>query len=913
MNMISLKSCFYGKQFGRMLTIFVCHGMISDSFLWFNQMKMRVRKLKAFQRKIPLSKIKARFWFYLSVGLLSLVVVGFLLFVALFAWYSKDLPSPDKLVRRDGFSTRINDRNGEPIYDVYDEVKRIPVGWEEVPDWLKLATISIEDKEFYSHPGFSIRGMIRAAYNIIVHGKLQGGSTLTQQLIKNALLTSERKISRKMKEFVLALQTERKYSKDEILLMYLNEAPYGGPLWGVGAAAEQYFGKKTDELNLVESAILAGLPQSPSNYSPFSGQENAYAERAKQVLRRMEEDGYISKEEKDKAVSQLSEVKFRESKTFYDAPHFVEYVRGLLEERYGENVVSQGGLTVTTSLDLELQREAQETVREEIGKVESLNITNGAAIVMDPETGEILAMVGSKDFASEDIPGKFNVVTQALRQPGSAIKPVTYAVALERGYSPASLVMDVETVFPIAGQPDYVPVNYDGNYNGPMSLRTALGNSINVPAVKFLAMVGIENMLEKANQMGLTTLAPTKENLRRFGLAVTLGGGEVRLIDLASAYCSFANGGFKKDPVAILKVEDNKGKTLEEYKPINGKRVLSPEVSFLISDILSDNKAREITFGLASGLNISGYEVAVKTGTTNDKRDNWAVGWTPNVLVGVWVGNNDNSAMKRVASGISGATPIWRRIIIESLKNRPKKNFEPTENIVTVEVDAVSGYRAHDGFPVKTDYFIKGREPSGNDPFHQKLKLCRGQNKLATPAQIGRGDYEEKEFFTFKEEDPVSQDGKNRWQEAILAWMFAQSDERYHPPTEYCEGGQISISLSSPENESTVGNKFIVKASVDSINPVSEVKFYINEEEKAVFYQKPFEKEVNLPDGKYTIKAVAKDDEGNQADMQVKIGVNIDWDWQPSPTPTEKPEPSPTLKALPTPTTVLEGATPTSG
>jgi 1A family penicillin-binding protein len=890
------------SKFARILTASMKSGMINDSFVWFDQMKIKLRKLKSLQRRVSLSKIKAKFWLYLSVGLLVSVVVGFLSVVVVFAWYSKDLPSPDKLVRREGFSTRINDRSGEVIYDVYDEVKRIPVSWEEIPDWLKLATISIEDKEFYTHPGFSVRGMIRAVYNIAIHKKLQGGSTLTQQLIKNALLTSERRVSRKIKEFVLALQTERKYSKDEILLMYLNEAPYGGPLWGVGAAAEQYFGKDVSDLNLVESAILAGLPQSPTAYSPFGSQENAYAERAKQVLKRMEEDGHISSEERDEAVSQLDNVEFRESKTFYDAPHFVEHVRGLLVERYGENVVSQGGLTVTTSLDLELQRKAQDVVSEEISSVESLNITNGAVVVMDPETGEILAMVGSKDFSSEDIPGKFNVVTQGLRQPGSAIKPVTYATAFERGFSPSSLIMDVETVFPSVGQKDYIPVNYDGNYNGPMSLRNALGNSINVPAVKLLAMVGIKNMLEKANQMGLTTLAPTKENLSRFGLAVTLGGGEVRLIDLASSYSSFANGGFKKDPVAILKVEDNSGKVLEEYKPANGKQVLSPEVAFLISDILSDNKAREITFGLSSGLNISGYEVAVKTGTTNDKRDNWAIGWTPNILVGVWVGNNDNSPMKKVASGVSGATPIWRKIITESLKGRPKKSFEPTEKIITAEVDSVSGYRAHDGFPTKSDYFIKGTEPSGTDPFHQKLKLCRGQNKLATPAQIARGDYEEKEFFTFKEEDPVSQDGKNRWQEGILAWMFAKEDERYHPPGEYCEGGQITISLISPENESTTDNKFMIKAFVDSINSISEVKIYVNDEEKAVFHQKPFEKEVDLSDGKYTIKATAKDDEGNQAETEAKIGVNIAWDWQPSPTPTPTPtEPAPSL----TPTVTL--------
>ncbi len=880
------------------LTDNLLNGMINDSHIWFEEMRKRIHRIGVNRRRLNLSKIKAKFWLYLSIGFLASVVVGFLGVIAVFAWYSKDLPSPDKLVRREGFSTRINDRNGIAVYDVYDDVKRIPISWEEVPEWLKLATISIEDKEFYSHPGFSVKGMARAVYNIVVRGKLQGGSTLTQQLIKNALLTSERRVSRKVKEFVLALQTERKYSKDEILLMYLNEAPYGGPLWGAGAAAEQYFDKQVSDLNLVESAILAGLPQRPSVYSPFSGSD-AYAQRATQVLRRMEEDGYISGDERAEATDQLEEVSFRESKSFFDAPHFVAHVRSLLEEKYGEDVVTQGGLTVTTSIDLELQRKAQDIVSEEIDKVDGLNITNGAAIVLDPETGEILAMVGSRDFSSEDIQGKFNVVTQGLRQPGSAIKPVTYATALEKGYTPSTLIMDVKTTFPVVGQEDYVPVNYDGQYNGPMSLRNALGNSINVPAVKLLAMVGIEEMLEKASQMGLSTLEPTKENLRRFGLSVTLGGGEVTLIELASSYSSFANGGIRRGPVAILKVEDKDGKVLEQHKTVQGKRVLSPEVAYLISDILADNTARQITFGLSSGLNVPGYKVAVKTGTTNDKRDNWAIGWTPNVLAGVWVGNNDNSPMKRVASGISGATPIWRKIILETLKTKPKKEFEPTDKIITAEVDIVSGYRAHDGFPAKTELFSKGTEPSGNDPFHQKLKLCRGQNKLATPAQIARGDYEEKEVFTFKEEDLVSQDGNNRWQEAILSWMFVQDDQRYHYPTEYCEGGQINISLVSPGNETTTENTFVIKASVDSINSVKEVRMYVNDEEKAVLHQRPYEKEVTLEEGKYVIKATAEDDEGNKSETEVKIGVNIAWDWQPSPTP------SPTGVPLPTSTPTL--------
>ena len=480
---------------------------------------------------------------------------------------------------------------------------------------------------------------------------------------------------------------------------------------------------------------------------------------------------------------------------------------------------------------------------------------------------------------------------------------------LEKGYTAATLLMDTRTVFPIPGQKDYVPVNYDGKYHGPMQVRYALGNSINVPAVKMLAMVGLKEMLKMADEMGISTLAPTKENLRRLGLSVTLGGGEVRPIELATAYCAFANGGIRKETVAILQVDDREGKTIWKYQPIDGKRVLSEGEAFLISDILSDNNARLITFGPYSGLVIPGRKVAVKTGTTNDKRDNWAVGWTPNILTLAWVGNNDNSPMKRVASGISGATPIWRRIMIAAIDRLGYQEFKVPSEIVTAEVDQVSGYRAHDGFPSRIEYFIKGTEPTGEDPIHVKLKVCPQSGKLATPPQIARGEYEEKEFFIFKEEDPVSTDGKNRWQEGILAWIAEHDDPRYHPPTEYCEeGGVIEVTIDSPAHQSTVGNSFPVKIKAKGIKKIVEVKVFVDDEEKKVFTSKPYEFDLTLPDGTYTIKVVAKDEEGNTGQREMKVGVNVPWDWQPSPTPTITPEATgsaaPTPTATPTPASV---------
>jgi penicillin-binding protein 1C len=562
------------------------------------------------------------------------VVVLFLGLFVVLPLFAFNLPSPDKIVRKEGFSTKILDRNGQVLYDIYADQKRTPIEIDKIPQELKDATIAIEDKNFYVHEGFDPLGMVRGFSRIFTRGYAQGGSTLTQQLVKNVLFTSERSVIRKIREFIMAIQIERRYSKDEILQMYLNEVPYGGTAWGVGSASEMYFGKNVSDLDLVESAILAGLPQRPSVYSPYSSEPNAYIGRTTQVLRRMREDGYISKEEEKKALEDLEEIEFQERGASFKAPHFVQYVQKILEDRYGQRLVEQGGLRVTTTLDLELQDKAQSIVKEEIDKVKNLEISNGAAVVLDPQTGEILAMIGSRGFSDPEIDGQVNV-TLALRQPGSAIKPITYVTALKKGYTPATLLMDTPTEFYAGeGQPPYTPVNYDGKFRGPVQVRYALANSINIPAVKMLAMVGIKDMLQTAYDMGIVSLEPTQATLSRVGLAVTLGGGEVRLLELTGAFSAFTNAGHKIDPVAILKVEDANGRVLEEVRPDKGRRVLTPEQAYLIADILSDNEARSAVFGTNSLLNIPGREVAVKTGTTNNRRDNWTVGGNTQ---GLWV------------------------------------------------------------------------------------------------------------------------------------------------------------------------------------------------------------------------------------------------------------------------------------
>jgi 1A family penicillin-binding protein len=758
----------------------------------------------------------------------------------------------------------------------------------DVPLFLRQATIAIEDKNFYKHQGFDPLGIIRGLSRLVTQGRAQGGSTLTQQLVKNVLLTPERSLFRKVKEFILAIQIERKYSKDEILQMYLNEAPYGGTAWGVESAAEIYFGKKVRDLTLTESAVLAGLPQRPSVYSPYSSTPKAYLDRTKEVLRRMREDGYITKDQEKSATGELAGIVFQERGASFKAPHFVQYVQKILEERYGERAVEQGGLKVTTTLDLKLQEKAQAIVAEEIAKVESQKITNGGVVVINPETGEILAMVGSKKFDDPNYDGQVNV-TVALRQPGSAIKPITYVTAFKEGYTASTLLMDVETTFPGGtGQPDYKPVNYDGKFRGPLQVRYALANSINLAAVKMLAMVGIKDTLETAYDLGISTLAPTQETLNRVGLSLTLGGGEVRLLELTGAYGAFMNKGYRVDPVAILKVEDADGKVLEETKPEKKKRVLSEEQAFLIASILSDNSARSDVFGTNSLLNIPGKNVAVKTGTTNDRRDNWTIGGNSQTVVGVWVGNNDNSPMLNVASGVSGASPIWRRVLLETLRDKPNVSFEVPSGIVTAAVDKVSGYRAHDGFPERLEYFIKGTEP-GEDTVHVKLKVCKNDGRLATPFDINQGSYDEKEYFVFKEEDPTAAKGEpNRWQEGILNWLATQSDPRYHPPTDYCgTSNPINIKFYEPTDQtSNLANNFKIRFTADSTAAITEATLEIDGSKVRGYTGPPYEYDASLSDGAHQIRVRAKDANGKETDSMIRIGVNVAWDFVPTPTPT---------------------------
>ena len=819
--------------------------------------------------------------------------------VLIFLWFGRDLPDPTKVQRKSGFSSEILDRTGKIIlYDVYTDQDRKFTPLAQVPDYLKKATIAIEDKEFYKHQGFDPMSILRIAKNLVINRRLIGGSTLTQQLVKMLLLSNERSVSRKVREFMLALRIEKTFSKDEILQMYLNEAPYGGNAVGVAAASQIYFDKEPKELSLTECVLLAGLPQSPSRYSPYSGtNKKAYLPRAKEVSRRMEEDGLITKETETQVNAELDVIQFRGlGSNKIKAPHFVMYVKQLLEEKYGASILDTGGLKVTTSLNWDIQQKAEAAVREEVEKVSgSLNIKNGASVILDTSTGEVISMVGSKNFFDTSIDGEVNVTTR-LRQPGSAIKPLVYATAFTKNFGPATVVTDVVTEFP--GKDDktpYIPKNYDGKEHGPIHLRDALASSINVPAVKLLALLGVEDVLQQGYRMGLMSLEPTRETMSRVGLSMALGGAEVRLLDLAGAYSAFSNGGYKIDPTIILKIEDGNGNVIFENKPVKQERVLDEKVSFLINSVLSDNNARLLTFGPNSYLNLGAKAVAVKTGTTNDLRDNWTIGWTRDFVVGVWVGNNNNEKMKNVASGVSGAAPIWRRETLDMLAIKPDRSFDPPDGVSQIEVDKISGYPAHDEYGSYKEWFIEGSVPTGPDPIHTKVKLCKNDpSRLADPVSISQGNYDEKEFVILKESDPLTD--KFLWQKAINEWMVKQNNPIYAVPSATCgASSSMDIQITTPQNHSRVdGEEVIIRFSVVADRPIVEASIFLDGNLEFAITDGVYIKKLRLSSGQHSLRIAAKNNEGKEESKTSDFAVNIDY---LSPTPT--PAPTPTVTATP--------------
>jgi 1A family penicillin-binding protein len=650
--------------------------------------------------------------------LMACLLAGFVLAGAVLIWVATfEMPDLDNFAERKVVqSTKIFDRTGRVIlFDVHGEVTRTVVTLDHINDYAEKASIAIEDSNFYNHNGVEIKAIFRAILTNLRDGNLlsgQGGSTITQQVIKNALLTSEKKVSRKLKEWVLAPRLEAQLTKDEILEIYLNEIPYGGTVYGIQEASRRFFSKDAADLSLAESAYLAALPQAPTYFSPYGNNLDKLESRKNKVLKEMLDNKFISKEEFDSAMATV--VDFQKPENFgIKAPHFVFWIIQQLEEKYGVEAVEQGGLKVTTTLDWELQEEAEAIVKKHaLENASKYNAENASVVATDPKTGEVLVMVGSRDYFDEEIDGNFNIATTE-RQPGSAFKPFVYAEAFNKGYRPETMIFDIPTEFSTtcaSGGGCYNPQNYDNVFRGPMSLRDALAQSVNIPAVKVLYLAGIKDSLNLAKKMGIETLT----NVNQYGLTLVLGGGEVRPLDMAAAYGVFANDGVKAKTQGILKVEDIKGKTLEEFKE-EKERVMPEQTARLISDVLSDNIARTPAFGSSSYLNIPG--VAVKTGTTNDYRDAWIVGYTPEISLAAWAGNNDNSSMEKKVAGFIVA-PMWNEFMQFALTKKSPTSFSTPAGMDSGLKPIIAGNWNYttDGVVHTILHWVDTSNPLGGDP-----------------------------------------------------------------------------------------------------------------------------------------------------------------------------------------------------
>ncbi|OGZ66947.1 MAG: hypothetical protein A3D35_01575 [Candidatus Staskawiczbacteria bacterium RIFCSPHIGHO2_02_FULL_34_9] len=635
--------------------------------------------------------------------LILLLLISVILALGLFFYYTWDLPRPETFTESPFIqSTKIYDRTGKVLlFNIYGEEKRTIIPFDKISDNLKRAVVSSEDARFYEHGGFDLQGLIRSVWvDLTSQSRSQGGSTITQQLIRSVYLTPKKTIERKVREIVLSIELEQKYSKDQILDWYLNKIPFGQNTYGAEAASQAYFNKPASDLSLAQAATLTALIPAPSYYSPYGSHKDELLARKNYVLQRMKDLGYITDDQLKQAKEE--KIEFSEITTAIKAPHFVMYVQKYLNDKYGEDYLREKGLKVYTTIDWDLQSYVEQVLKDADQQLKSKKANNAAIVVMDPKTGEILALMGSKNFFTKSYPEgcdqkgnntclfnpEYDVATIGKRQPGSSFKPIVYATAFKEGYTPSTIVWDVKTEFNQNCSPDgsqekdqngldcYHPQDYDALNRGPVSLRSALTQSLNIPAVKVLYLAGLNNSLQTAKDLGITTL----NDPQRYGLSLVLGGGEVNLLEMTSAYSVFATEGLKIDPISILKIEDSNGNTIEENKA-QPTKVLDTQVARLISNVLSDNNARAPIFGYNSPLQIPGYQVAAKTGTTQNFNDGWTMGYTPFATIGVWVGNNDNSPTKDEGVGI--AAPIWNKVMTKIVTSRDPENFTEPDPIKT--------------------------------------------------------------------------------------------------------------------------------------------------------------------------------------------------------------------------------------
>lgn len=822
----------------------------------------------------------------LLTWIFRLAAAGFLLVALIFVYYSFTLPNPNKLLTRSvPESTKILDREGNLLYEIHGEVKRTLVELDQISPDVKNATVALEDKDFYKHSGISPRGILRSVIVDIFSGsKSQGGSTITQQFVKNAVLSREKAISRKIKEAILSIEIDARFSKDEILKLYLNEIPYGRNAYGVEAAAETYFGKDAKSLNLLESAYLASLPQAPTYFNPYGPNRAALDNKAKRVLALMEEQGYITKTEREAAEKET--VTFQQIKTSLKAPHFVLYVQDYLADKYGEKTLQEGGLKVQTTLDPRLQGIAEEAVRAGGEKNVARGAHNAGLVAVDPKTGQILAMVGSRDYFGDSYPEgcnptedclfvpNFNVAT-SNRQPGSSFKPYAYVTAFKKefGYSPASMLMDVTTDFGKFGSKNYVPKNYNGETHGPVSMRASLAGSLNIPAVKTLALVGPDNVVQTARDLGITSA------MQDCGLSLVLGGCTVKLLDHTAAYAALANGGQKHEKTPILKVEDRSGATLEEYKE-KSEQVLDPQAVYELTSIMTDSNARLFTFGAAaSNLVVPGKTVAVKTGTTNEWKDGWTMGFTPSLAAGVWVGNNSGKVMKPNSDGSIVAAPIWKQFMTQALKDTPNEEFKVPEGIKRVTVDSVSGKLPNDFTPsTKVEVFADYSVPKEYDDVHVAIKIDSSTGLPATeltpPDMVTTKVYTV--FHSEKRDNP-------NWENPVIAWAISKGYEYPSntgivvPPGENSDG--LSVDIIEPSDGETINIlPFQVTVSSASSSGIARIDLFLDGQFIASKTSGPFTFDINtkLPDGFHTIAVHAVSQDGGSRDTTVRVRYAID-------------------------------------
>jgi len=794
------------------------------------------------------------------------------------------LPNPERISERSiAQSTKIYDRTGTIVlYEIHGEEKRTVVNFNDIPETVKQAALAAEDIHFYQHSGIDFKGILRAIFINILHGDIsQGGSTITQQLVKNSILTNEKTFTRKIKEAILSLLIEKRYTKDEILGLYLNQIPYGSNAYGVGAAAETFFNKQIGQLTISEAALIASMPKAPTYYSPYGSHKGELLKRRDWVLDRMAASGFITTQQAESAKKE--KIAFNLPQQGIRAPHFVMYVREYLNEKYGEQFVESGGLRVITTLDWNLQQMAEKAVTEGTDRnIKLVGAKNAALVSIDPKTGDILAMVGSRDYFDISNDGNVNVATRP-RQPGSSFKPFIYATAFKKGYTPETALFDVPTEFNVNCNADgtpgpnikdpsdcYHPQDYDGKFRGPVDLRHSIAQSLNVPSVKILYLVGLNDAISTAQSMGISTLTDPK----RYGLSLVLGGAEVNLLEMTSAYGTFAQDGILHPKTSILRIENASGVVLEEKKD-SAVPVLDTEVARTMNDVLSDNNARIPIFNPNSSLFFPDRRVAAKTGTTQDYRDAWTIGYTPSLVTGVWVGNNDNSAMNKNAASVMVAAPIWHQFMQAALSTMPPEGFTSPNNQQSDK-------------PI-----LRGVYRSGG-----VIKIDKSSRKLATALtppelieEVGYGEIISILGLLNKNDplgpapiNPHSDPQYENWQSAINTWASQHPIPIAMDPIEFDDTHtsekQPHITLISPAQDAMSAQDIhTIIIDAKSYFPLQEVQLFVNDGMIDSKTSPIGQGEISFPlpsapeAGSFKIKVIAYDSEKNKAVLEKTITI----------------------------------------